>query len=320
LLISTFFHRLSSRLTLKLQTYGPPYSTPLLKHGVLLLFRLLPPSLLALTFTSYTDEQTGLDYALAALVYIILLVVPALQPLALTGSISTGKSTVSKLLNSECSIIDLDKIAHEILLPTCSYGVYDEVVKAFGAGILDEDGTINRTALGAVIFKDAKERRKLNGITHPRIRYRMVREMLVRKIWEKEPRVLVDIPLLFESKLQSMFSTIIVVALEEEEQLKRLIKRNPELTPVQCAERIKSQLPMSFKTSRADVVIDNSSTLSALTSSVSDLMSQMVSSAPVVEIHEAFACVFLVMTFLHVDMYSVTLQAYALKGFLMIIL
>ena len=79
LLISTFFHRLSSRLTLKLQTYGPPYSTPLLKHGVLLLFRLLPPSLLALTFTSYTDEQTGLDYALAALVYIILLVVPALQ-------------------------------------------------------------------------------------------------------------------------------------------------------------------------------------------------------------------------------------------------
>lgn len=151
-----------------------------------------------------------------------------MQPLALTGSISTGKSTVSKLLNSECSIIDLDKIAHEILLPTCSYGVYDEVVKAFGAGILDEDGTINRTALGAVIFKDVKERRKLNGITHPRIRYRMVREMLVRKvrlceerrrtaprptplllltthntsqIWEKEPRVLVDIPLLFESKV-----------------------------------------------------------------------------------------------------------------------
>ena len=91
---------------------------------------------------------------------------------------------MSKLLSSECSIIDLDKIAHEILLPTCSYGVYNDVVKAFGSGILDEDGAINRTALGGVIFKDAKERRKLNGITHPRIRYRMLREMLVRKVSE----------------------------------------------------------------------------------------------------------------------------------------
>ena len=188
-----------------------------------MVLRLAPAALLAVTFTSYTDDSTAFDYLIAAVVYLILILLPSLQPYALTGSISTGKSTVSKLMGEEgaCSVIDLDQIAHQILLSSCEYGVFQEVVKAFGKGILNPKGEIDRTELGAIIFKDPKKRRLLNRITHPRIRTRMMFEMVVRKAWRKERHVVVDIPLLFESKLQAMFSLIVVVSLDDREQVRQ---------------------------------------------------------------------------------------------------
>ncbi len=136
---------------------------------------------------------------------------------------------------------------------------YRQIIDEFGEDILLPNGDIDRKKLGALVFTNEQKRLALNAIVHPAVR----QEMLKRRdeaIANREAFVVLDIPLLFESKLESLVDKIIVVSVTKELQLERLMKRN-QLTEEEAVSRIRAQMPLEEKTARADQVIDNSGTL-----------------------------------------------------------
>jgi dephospho-CoA kinase len=178
--------------------------------------------------------------------------------IGLTGSIASGKSTVSNMLKEKgYPIVDADKIARQVVEPGTP--VIKEIAEHFGDEVLNEDGSLNREKLGERIFKNEEERKKLNSIIHPAIRNEMIRQ---KEQWISKGAgtVILDIPLLFESKLQSFVEKIIVVSVTPEIQKQRLIARN-ELNEQEAADRINSQLLMVEKEAGADAVIDNNGTI-----------------------------------------------------------
>src|SRR5699024_4933867 len=155
--------------------------------------------------------------------------------IGLTGSIATGKSTVSLMFDDfNIPVIDADKIAREVVYP--GEDAYKEVVKSFGEKILRSDGTINRERLGEIVFSNESKRKQLNEIVHPAIRKRMTekKETLLAK---GEKCVVLDIPLLFEGKSEKYVDRIIVVAVDEDIQKERLMSRN-QFTEEEAMQRI----------------------------------------------------------------------------------
>jgi dephospho-CoA kinase len=207
----------------------------------------------------------------------------------ITGGIACGKTTVSKILQelirkrTEASIffIDIDLIAHDILLPRAKglETAYWKIVEAFSDYDIFEETqgsennpsprNIDRRKLGGIIFKDPSKRKILNGLTHPLISKIMMKEIIYTSIHlfrRNAPFVLVDIPLLFEAglKMKLLFAIKIVVATPHYLQLNRLTKRNPELFVQQCEDRIASQMPVIKKVKMADIVVWNNQTISHL--------------------------------------------------------
>lgn len=178
--------------------------------------------------------------------------------IGLTGGIASGKSTVATMFtNLKIPLIDADKIAREVVLPGTE--TYEKIVATFGRGILHEDKTLNRQKLGAIIFADDEKRKQLNALIHPAIRRQMISERDAY-VQTDEPCIVLDIPLLFESKLTHYVEKIIVVYVDEQTQLKRLIKRD-HLTETEARQRIDAQMPLKDKAEQADVVIDNNGTI-----------------------------------------------------------
>ena len=239
----------------------------------------------------------------------------ALQPVGLTGGIATGKSTVSILLQQQSSsrpssdkkkkdtdevefvIIDVDGIAHDILLPTYNDSVYDRLVAEFGTDILMKDKAatttshrrplIDRRKLGDVVFKDRNKRRKLNSITHPKIIKIMIKRILYEGLKGGRRVVCVDIPLLFEGGLPMKLlfgSSIIVVSCNSTLQLQRLQSRNTDLTLDQCKERIASQIPIEKKAKLAHYVIVNNGSLKSLKNEVEEVKLKLIMSYLVVNV------------------------------------
>lgn len=174
--------------------------------------------------------------------------------IGLTGSIASGKSTVSLMFDDfNIPVIDADKLAREVVYP--SEEAYEEVVRTFGKEILREDNALDRKRLGEIVFADETKRKQLNGILHPAIRKRMI-EKRDTLIAEGAKCVVLDIPLLFESKLEHFVDKIIVVYVDEEIQLKRLMERN-HFTEKEALQRIHSQMSVKEKAALADAVIDN---------------------------------------------------------------
>ncbi|OWZ49297.1 dephospho-CoA kinase [Cryptococcus neoformans var. grubii Br795] len=189
----------------------------------------------------------------------------------LTGGIASGKSTVSKLLSERhhLPIIDADLIARGVIEPGTSG--YSLVVTHFGPDrILQEDGvSLDRGAIGDIIFHDPEERKWLNGVVHPRVKKEMVKRII--RYWLKgEWCVIVDVPLLIEAGMWKWVGDTVVVYVNERLQLSRLLSRqsNPPLTQSQASSRIASQLPLSAKLSYATSVIDNSGSFSDLNDQV----------------------------------------------------
>ncbi|WP_342505415.1 dephospho-CoA kinase [Sporosarcina sp. FSL K6-2383] len=178
--------------------------------------------------------------------------------IGLTGSIASGKSTVSAMLRKKgFPIVDADEIARLVVEPGSP--VLLEISRQFGEDIVNKDGSLNREKLGGRIFGNDEERQKLNSIIHPAIRQEMLRQ---KEEWLSNGAntVIMDIPLLFESKLQSFVDKIIVVSVSPEVQKERLIARNV-LSQEEADTRIRSQLPMKIKEQGADVVLYNDGTL-----------------------------------------------------------
>ena len=178
--------------------------------------------------------------------------------IGLTGSIASGKSTVSNMLKEMgYPIIDADLVARIVVEKGTN--ALQKITEVFGEGILTPDGELNRPKLGEIIFSSPAQRKQLNDIMHPAIRAEMMRQK-EDMIQAGHPVIIMDIPLLFESKLQSYVDKIIVVTVSEETQLKRLMARN-NYSMEEAKARIHSQLPLSIKEKGADAVIYNNSSL-----------------------------------------------------------
>ncbi|MED3661961.1 dephospho-CoA kinase [Ureibacillus terrenus] len=178
--------------------------------------------------------------------------------IGLTGSIASGKSTVSKMLKEYgFPIVDADVVARQVVEPGSE--TLNKIAEAFGKEVLTETGELDRKKLGSIIFNDEEKRQLLNSVIHPAIRKEMLRQR-DEYLAKGEKTVIMDIPLLFESKLQHFVDKILVVAVSEEVQLERLMKRN-QLSEEEAKARIRSQLPMPVKVQGADAVIDNNGTI-----------------------------------------------------------
>jgi dephospho-CoA kinase len=174
--------------------------------------------------------------------------------IGLTGGIASGKSTVSTMFKKlNISVVDADIEAHRAVMK--GETAYDKIIAEFGKEILLENKEIDRQKLGTIIFHQAEKRLRLNEIVHPEVRKRMKKQMEEARR-NKEEVVVLDIPLLFESKLTYMADKTILVYVNKETQLQRLMERN-NLTRDEAEARIHSQMPMTEKIKLADVVIDN---------------------------------------------------------------
>ena len=174
--------------------------------------------------------------------------------IGLTGSIASGKSTVSLMFDEfNIPVIDADKIARQVVEP--DEPAYKEIVETFGEDMLRKDRTIDRKKLGEVVFANKEKLNKLNAIVHPAIRKRMI-EKRDAYIKAGEKCVVLDIPLLFENKLQHLVDRTVLVYVDESVQLERLMKRD-HFTEDEAKQRINSQLSLKEKAKLADVIIDN---------------------------------------------------------------
>jgi dephospho-CoA kinase len=172
----------------------------------------------------------------------------------LTGGIASGKSTVSGYLRQlGATVIDADLLAKEAVAPGTP-GLA-AVVSAFGPAYLDEHGRLRRRRLGQLVFSDAAARERLNSIVHPLVRARMAEEA-ARAQARGERVVVLDVPLLFESRLEAMVDEVWLVAVQPAVQVARLRARNG-YGEDEARARLASQMPLDEKLGRAHVVIWN---------------------------------------------------------------
>ena len=180
--------------------------------------------------------------------------------IGLTGGIASGKSTISTMLHEKgYTIIDADLAARMVV--EVGQPAYLAIVEEFGKDILHEnDSTINREKLGQIIFNSEEKRKMLNSIVHPAVRSMMLQHK-DEAIASGKNTIFMDIPLLFESDLTWMVERTLVIYVNEETQLSRLMERN-HLKRQDAEARIASQFPLKDKVNLADAVIDNNGTLS----------------------------------------------------------
>ncbi|XP_024626461.1 dephospho-CoA kinase isoform X2 [Medicago truncatula] len=179
----------------------------------------------------------------------------------LTGGIASGKSTVSNLFKSnDIPVVDADVVAREALKK--GSGGWKKVVEAFGEEILLDNGEVNRPRLGQIVFADPDKRQFLNRLLAPYISSGIFWEVV--KLWSKGYKVIVlDVPLLFEAKIDKFTKPIIVVWVDPETQIQRLLARDNS-SEEDGRNRVNAQMPLDVKRSKADIVIDNTGSLDDL--------------------------------------------------------
>lgn len=190
----------------------------------------------------------------------------------LTGGIACGKSTVARLLRARgATVVDADAIAREVVARGTD-GL-QQVVAEFGAELLEPSGELNRAALAAVVFHNEERRAKLNSIVHPR-----VRDLSMARIGEAlssgATPVFYEAALLFETGGDGLFPAVVVVGCRPDVQRARLILRDG-LSESDADARIRSQMPLEEKRSRASYYIDNSGTEEELVDAVNALFEWM---------------------------------------------
>lgn len=178
--------------------------------------------------------------------------------IGLTGSIASGKSTVAKMIESYgLPIVDADVVARQVVEPGTP--TLKKIAEAFGPEVIAQDGSMDRVKVGSMIFHNEEMRKTLNSIIHPAIREEMLRQR-DEFIYFGEKNIFMDIPLLFESKLEHFVEKIIVVSVKKEVQPQRLMERNG-FSEEEANARIATQIPVKEKEQLADAVIHNNGTL-----------------------------------------------------------
>lgn len=196
--------------------------------------------------------------------------------IGLTGSIASGKSTVSRIL-AECGapIVDADLIAREI----AKHGQagWRGIVEAFGEGVLLPDGELDRMKVGEMIFRDAKKRAMLDAIMHPIILER-INTQIEELARAGHKAAVLDIPLLLELGWQSKVDAVWLVAVSPNVQKLRLMARNA-LTEEQALARIASQMSIAEKRQYADKIIENDGTPEETATIVQKLWAELMGMA-----------------------------------------
>ena len=196
----------------------------------------------------FWNVEKELENERNSLVYII----------GLTGSLGSGKSTVARMFAVfGAQIIDADKIAHQQMQPGTR--CFRLIVKMFGKDILTS-GRINRKKVAAQVFRDPKKLRKLERIIHPAVRKIILLKIKQYKRDKRNKAVVIDVPLLFEAKLNNYVDRSIVVKANKTVQIARAVKLLG-ITKAEAQRRIKAQMPLRQKIRLADMIIDNNATL-----------------------------------------------------------
>ncbi|UJH71595.1 dephospho-CoA kinase [Ornithinimicrobium sp. INDO-MA30-4] len=186
--------------------------------------------------------------------------------IGLTGGIGSGKSTVARLLAERGAvIIDADRLARRVVEPG-TRGLA-EIAEHFGPGVLQDDGALDRAALGAIVFADPQQRSVLEGITHPQIK-KLTRERFAQAA--DGDVVVHDMPLLVEQGLSDDYDLVVVVHVPLERRIERLMS-DRAMSREEAQSRIDSQATDAQRAKIADEIVDNSGDLDNLAQAVNDL-------------------------------------------------
>jgi len=183
-----------------------------------------------------------------------------LQMIGLTGGIGCGKSSVVETIREDfenLAVIDCDLVAREVVRP--GRYAHRKIRKHFGNEVFNIDGSLNRGALGDIIFSDKKKRNQLNLIMQPVILWEIIKNVVKLKA-KGYSKVVLDAPLLFESKVlvYLCYPIVTVYISDENTWVDRVCKRDC-ISAFQVRQKISSQLPIEYKTKKSDICIDNAS-------------------------------------------------------------
>ncbi len=188
--------------------------------------------------------------------------------IGITGSIGTGKSTVSNYLISKgYSVVDADKISKG------AYNIgsngYKAILEVFGVEILNSNGEVDRKKIKKIVFDNSNMLQRLNMAIHPIIINEIEKEIEI--LLESQSVVFLDAPLLIETELHKKVDKIIVVACDKNEQINRIIKRD-KITADMAISIINSQMSIDEKLKFADYIVYNNSTIENLYSQVDEII------------------------------------------------
>jgi dephospho-CoA kinase len=176
----------------------------------------------------------------------------------LTGGIGSGKSSVAQLLRDlGATVVDADVLAREVVAPGTE-GLA-QVARTFGHQVIGSDGALDREAMAEVVFADPSARQRLEAIIHPRVRARATEIEAAARAGDPTAVVVHDVPLLVETGQQQSYDVVLVVDVEPEVQVRRLVEHRG-MTQAQAQARIAAQIDRQARLAAADVVIDNSGT------------------------------------------------------------
>jgi dephospho-CoA kinase len=174
----------------------------------------------------------------------------------LTGGLATGKSFVGETLSSlGCHLIHADELGHDVM--AVDGEAYPAIVSEFGGGILEEDGSINRRKLAAVVFGDPDRLARLNALVHPAVFAR--EDALMAEIAEHDPRgiAVVEAAILIETGSYRRFQKLVLTVCEEHQQIERAMRRDG-MSEEEARARLSRQMPLEEKRKYADYVINTS--------------------------------------------------------------
>ena len=192
----------------------------------------------------------------------------------LTGGIASGKSTVARMFQEKgACLIDLDEIAHFVEEP--DRPGWKAIVEYFGHGVLNDDGTINREKLGAIVFCDKEKLAKLNMMVHPAVFEEWERRVAGVRKTSPHTILISDIPLLIEVGMQQWLDAVILVYVSPDDQIQRLMSRNG-CSRNEALDRLNSQMPIDEKIPHADFLIDNRGSIENSRSAVHALWAELV--------------------------------------------
>lgn len=178
-----------------------------------------------------------------------------LKIIGLTGGIATGKSIVSSVFRELGAIIlDADVIARLVVLP--HQPAWRDILEFFGPQVVNEDQSLNRAKIGEIVYNNPDSLKELNRFTHPRIMQYYNDELRRIKIEQPDAIVILEVPLLYETNMDKLCQQVVVVYVDRETQIKRLMKRD-NMSYADAVKRVDAQIPMAEKVRRADFVIDN---------------------------------------------------------------